>query len=101
GERVARVVARDDPIEQSGVADRPGHRPRVIERPGQRDHTADADAPVRRLEADDPAERGRDADRPARVAPERAVALADREGRGAAAARSAGDPREVPWVARR
>jgi hypothetical protein len=63
----------------------------VVEGRRQREDAVEGDEPVGRLEADDAAAGGGDADRSARVGPERRVCEAGGERRSRAAARAAGD----------
>ena len=98
--RVGRVVARERLQHQRAVLDRARHRPRVIERPRERQHTGAAHAPVRRLQADDAAERCRASDGSAGVGSQRANRQPSRERRAGPARRSAGDVIEVPRIAR-
>ena len=67
-------------IEKLHVA---GERARLIERGGERDHAVARDRPVRRLEPDDPAQRGGLADRASGVRPDRPRRGAGRDRRGA------------------
>ena len=69
--RVARVVAGDDVHHQRGVGDGARQRADLVERGGEGDQAVAADPAVGRLEADDAAQRGRLADRAARVGAER------------------------------
>ena len=99
--RVVRVVAGDCVEDEGAVVRRARHRPGVVQRPAQRHNASQRDAAVGRLDATDAAQRRGDADRAARVAAQRAVAIAGRKRRARAAAAAAGDARRVPGVARR
>jgi hypothetical protein len=78
---------------QLGAAcDAGGDRPDVVEARREREDPVVRDEPVGRLEPDDPAARGGDADRPARVGAERDVGELRDHGRGRPAARTARRP---------
>ena len=86
------LVAAGDCVEQRrGVARVAGERPDLVERARERDDPVARHAAVRRLEPDDPGQRGRLADRAAGVRPERErrVERRDRDRRAAAASRPA------------
>ena len=85
--------------QQRGVGDVAGQRPALVERGGEGDHPVARDRAVGRLQADDPAERGRLADRAAGVGADRAGREAAGDGRGRAAGGAAGHPLAVPGVA--
>ncbi len=72
-----------------------------VERPCDRDDALVGTSPDGRPVAGDPAERGRDPDRPGRVRAERDVDEPGGDGRAAAAARSSRRPLEIPRVAGR
>ncbi len=96
--RVPRVLPGDHVGEQRAVGDGARHRPVLVpvvqvDR-GQARHPA-----VRRLVADDPVERGRDADRAADVGAGGERCQAGRESRPGAARRAAGGAGRVPRVA--
>ena len=71
-------------------ADRACHRPGVIEARREREDAVERHEPVARLEADDPAARGRDPDRTAGVRAERVLREPRRDRRRRAAARASG-----------
>ena len=72
--------------------------PALVERRGEGDHPVAGDRAVGGLQADDPAQRGRLADRAAGVGADRPRRDAGRHGRGAAAARAARHALAVPGV---
>ena len=74
------------------------HRARLVETRGERDEAVARDSAVRRLDADRAGDRSRLADRAAGVGADRERRLVRADRRGGAAARSAGDPLEVPGV---
>ena len=76
-------------------------RARLVQRRGEGDHPVARDRPVRRLEPDDPAQRGGLADRAAGVGADRPRREPRRDGGGAAARRAARDARAVPRVEHR
>ena len=87
-----RSPARARAISSTQPRDVARHRPDVVEARREREDAVDRHEPVARLEAGDPAARGRDADRAAGVGPERRVGEPERERRRRAAARPAGGP---------
>src|SRR5439155_171814 len=99
---VGRIVAGHHAQQQRRVGDGARHRPHVVHRPRERQHAGTTDAAVRRLEPGDPAERGGNTDRAARVRPERGgrQSRGDRDTR--ARRRAARHPRGggVPRIAR-
>src|SRR5690348_11256252 len=78
-----------------------GDRPDVVVARCEREATVLGHEPPGRLEADDAAPGGRDADGPARIGAERELDVAGGDGRGGAAARSAREPARVPRVRNR
>ncbi len=98
GGRVAGIVAGDDREHERGIGHRPRHRPDVIERPRQRHGPGPAHPPVRRLQPDDAAARGGQANGAAGVGTERSQRQSRGHGGGRAAPRSAGDVTGAPWV---
>ncbi len=99
--RVARVAALDGLEQERRVGDVPGQRAALVERGGEGDHPVAGDRAVGGLHADDPAERGRLADRAAGVGADRAGREAARDGRRGAAGGAAGDAARVPGVEHR
>src|SRR5206468_10610610 len=99
GRWVTAILARDCRRDDRDVTRAARERARVIERPRQRDCAGQPDAPVGGLETNRAAERGRDADAPAGIAPDRRVRLGHDDRDGGAAGRSAGDLRRVPRIA--
>ena len=87
--------------QQRGVGDVAGQRPALVERGGEGDHPVARDRAVGGLEADDPAERCRLADRAAGVGADRPRRQAGRDRRGRAAGGAAGDAAAVPRVEHR
>ena len=84
---------RDERLQHRGaVGDRAGHRPGVVEGRCEGEAAVERDKAVRRLEADDSAARGGDADRAAGVGSERRVREACGKRGGRAAAGAAGGP---------
>src|SRR5699024_5958785 len=81
-----------------GVGDGASERTDLVETAREREESVTGNAPVGRLEPDDPAESGRLADGPAGVGSEGERRLACRDDRGRAAARSAGHGIEIPWI---
>ena len=69
--RVAVVAALHGAQQQRGVGDVARERSALVERRGEGDHPVAGDRAVGRLQADDPAQRRRLADRPAGVGPDR------------------------------
>ena len=96
--RVAGVAALHRGEQQRGVGDVAGQRPALVERGGEGDHPVAGDRPVGRLQADDPAERRRLADRAAGVGADRARREAAGDDRGRAAGGAARHPAPVPGV---
>ena len=99
--RVARVATLHRAQHQGRVGDRPGQRAALIERGGEGDHPVAGDRAVGRLQADDPAERRRLADRAAGVGADRAGRQATGHRGGRAARGAAGHAVGVPGVAHR
>ena len=98
----SRVVVADHVAQQQrGVGDVARQRAGLVQRRGEGDHPVAADGAVRRLQADDPAQRGGLADRAAGVGAQRPRRRAGRDGGGAAAARAARHARAVPRVEHR
>ena len=95
------VVAADRVQHRRRVAHGARERPDLVQRAGERDEAVAADAPVRRLHADDAAERGGLADASARIGAQREDRLARRDGRRRAAGRAARHARQIPRVVRR
>ncbi len=93
-------MARDRPEQDRRVLHRARHRADLVERAGKRDQAVARNAAVRRLQAHDPAQRGRLADRAAGVGAQRRRAQARRHRRRAAAAAATGDARQIPGVMR-
>ena len=87
--------------QQRRVGDVAGQRPALVERGGEGDHPVARDRAVGRLQADDPAERRRLADRAAGVGADRAGREAAGDDRGRAAGGAARDPLAVPGVEHR
>ena len=94
------VIASHRAEQQARVAGGPGQRARVVEAERVRIDPAEAHAAVGRLEADDPAARGRATDRATGVGTGRAWAQERRHGRAGSAARASGRAVESPRVAR-
>ena len=84
---VGRVPAGDDAQHERGIAHRTRHRSEMIVRPRERHRAGPAHATVRRLEADDAAAGGRQADRAAGVAAEGAQGESGCDRRAGAARR--------------
>ena len=84
---------------EEGLQHRKWHRADVIERPCHRHDASRADAAVRRLESDDAAQRGGNADRAARIGAQRAEAHVGGNGGRRSARRSTGNAIESPWIA--
>ena len=99
--RVAGVAPLQRRQQQRRVGDVAGQRPALVERGGEGDHPVARDRAVGRLQADDPAERGRLADRAAGVGADRAGGEAAGDGRGRAAGGAAGHAAAVPRVEHR
>ena len=99
--RVAAVAALHDPEQQGGVGDVAGQRPALVQRRGEGDHPVARDRPVGRLQADDPAERRRLADRAAGVGADRPRREAPGDGGRRAARRAARHAGAVPRVEHR
>ena len=106
GRRSSQRDADRDPGRSIGSTSKPGtsasisstqprdvarHRPGVVEARREREHAVERHEPVRRLEAGDPAARGRDADRAARVGAEADVDEPGGDRRRRAAARATRD----------
>ena len=87
--------------QQRRVGDVAGQRPALVERRGEGDHPVARDRAVGGLQPDDPAERGRLADRAAGVGADRAGRQAAGDRRGRAAGGAAGDAAAVPGVEHR
>ena len=88
-------------MQQGGVEHRPAERSRGVQGRRERDDPVPGVAAVGRLGADDPAHRGRLADRAAGVGPERERRLVGGDGGGRAARGAAGHLGQVPRVVRR
>ncbi len=84
--------------ERRRLLDRRGQRPDVVAARGEREDALERDEPVGRLEADDPAVGGGDADRAAGVGAERVVGHARGDERGRAGARAAGGAARIERV---
>ena len=98
----ARLVAVDQHLQHLlARADRACHRPGVIEAGRERKDTVERDEPVARLEADDPAARGRDPDRAAGVRAERVLGEPRRDRGRRASARPSGHAPRIPRVRHR
>ena len=87
-------------VQQGGVEHGPPERPRGVKRGGEGHHPVAGGAAVGRLGADDPADRGRLADRAAGVGAERERRLVGGDGGGRAAGGAARHPGQVPRVMR-
>ncbi len=101
GRGVARVVPADDVVQHRGVEHRAGDRAGLVEAVGQRDEAVAGDPAVRRLDADRAGDGAGLADRAAGVGADGQRGLERRDRGRRAAAGAAGDPVEVPRVARR
>ena len=99
--RVAGVAPLHRREQQRRVGDVAGQRPALVERGGEGDHPVARDRPVGRLQADDPAERRRLADRAAGVGADRAGRQAAGDDRRRAAGGAAGNALAVPRVEHR
>ena len=88
--RVAVILPRHRPEQQSGVPDAPRERPHRVQRRRERDQAVAGDQSVRRLQPHHAAERSRLADRAAGVGAERPDDLPGGDRGGAAAAGAAG-----------
>ena len=99
--RVERVATGDDRVEERDVAHRLRDRPDLVEARGERDDAVARDRPVRRPQADVPAQRRWLLDRAARVGAEPPRREPRRHRRGRAAARAARNARRIPRVPRR
>ena len=87
-----RLELRDERLHHGdALGDRSRHRPGVVVARRERPAALQRDEPVRRLEPDDAAVRGRDPDRAAGIRAERGIRESRRERRGGAAARAAGN----------
>ena len=95
------VRTGNDTRQDRGVPHGVRQRADLIERRGEGEQAVARHAAVGRLEPHEAAERGRLADRPSRVRPERGGHEASRDRDGRPAARSAGSASAVPRVARR
>ena len=95
---VHRVVPGHGLVQQGGVEHGPAERPRRVQGRRERDDPVPGVAAVGRLHADDPAHRGRLADRAAGVRAERERRLVGGDRGGRAAGGAAGHLRQVPRV---
>ncbi len=99
--RIAPVVPRQGLQHQGAILGRPGHRSDMVEAESRRGDPRATDQTVGRLDAGDPAQRGRTADRAAGVGADAAEDQpSGNSGTGAAAA-AGGEVLDVPRVARR
>ena len=98
---VALVAADHVAQHQRRVGHVAGERAGLVERGGERDHPVARDGAVGGLQADDPAQRGRLADRAAGVGAERPRREPGRDRGGAPARGAAGHARAVPRVEHR
>ena len=99
--RVALVATDEVAQHQRRVGHIARQRPGLVERGGERDHPVARDGAVRRLQADDPAQRRGLADRAAGVGAERPRRQPGGDRRGAAARGATGDALAVPGVEHR
>ena len=99
--RIVRVGTCEHRQRDGSVMGRARHWPDLIERRGKRDEAVSRHAPIRRLQADDTAERRRLPDGAAGIRAKRDRRHACGHCDGRSAARPAGDVIGIPWIARR